>query len=38
MAKPRKVNIEILQALRDVKTDETKQSAQYERRMESGGE
>jgi hypothetical protein len=37
MAKPRKVNIGILQALRDVKTDETKQSAQDEQRRESGG-
>src|ERR1700712_2916001 len=36
MAKPRKVNIEILRALRDVGTDETRQSAQDERRMESG--
>jgi hypothetical protein len=36
MAKPRKVNIGILQALRDVKTDETKQSAQDEQRRESG--
>jgi hypothetical protein len=38
MAKPRKVNIEILQAVRDVKRTRRRQSAQYERRVEWGSE